>query len=84
MLVNYIIVFEEEEVVIHLEIELAGNANLPDPVDYGLEHSREFGHARYGRTYSQGNYPQWSKSNPLHFIGHSIVSEVRATFSKQH
>ncbi|ORY04175.1 alpha/beta-hydrolase [Basidiobolus meristosporus CBS 931.73] len=39
-------------------------------VDYGQEHSRQFGHQRYGKTY-QGLYPEWSSAKPLHFIGHS-------------
>ncbi|KAL0580803.1 hypothetical protein V5O48_001179 [Marasmius crinis-equi] len=41
-------------------------------VDYGEEHSKIHGHARYGRTIENGLYPQWSKQNPLHFLGHSI------------
>ncbi|KAJ8083779.1 hypothetical protein PM082_002545 [Marasmius tenuissimus] len=41
-------------------------------VDYGEEHSKQHGHARYGRTIEDGLYPQWSKQNPLHFLGHSI------------
>ncbi|THV07592.1 alpha beta-hydrolase [Dendrothele bispora CBS 962.96] len=41
-------------------------------VDYGEEHSRIHGHARYGRTYSEGLYPGWSTEKPLHFLGHSV------------
>ncbi|KAF5368457.1 hypothetical protein D9758_002331 [Tetrapyrgos nigripes] len=41
-------------------------------VDYGEEHSRIHGHARYGRTYDEGLYPEWSIDNPLHFLGHSV------------
>ncbi|KAK7463874.1 hypothetical protein VKT23_005809 [Stygiomarasmius scandens] len=41
-------------------------------VDYGEEHSRIHCHARYGRTYTQGLYPNWSTDNPLHFLGHSV------------
>ncbi|KAF8898972.1 hypothetical protein BD779DRAFT_50376 [Infundibulicybe gibba] len=41
-------------------------------VDYGAGHSEVYGHARYGRTHSQGLYPQWSRHKPLHFLGHSI------------
>ncbi|CAG8663594.1 1325_t:CDS:2 [Funneliformis mosseae] len=40
-------------------------------VDYGEEHSKKFGHSRYGREYS-GLYPEWSVSKPLHFLGHSL------------
>ncbi|PKY45639.1 alpha/beta-hydrolase [Rhizophagus irregularis] len=40
-------------------------------VDYGEEHAKEFGHARFGRRY-KGFYPQWSASNPVHFLAHSL------------
>ncbi|KAJ7446434.1 alpha/beta-hydrolase [Mycena galericulata] len=41
-------------------------------VDYGAEHSETHKHARYGRNIVQGQYPEWSASRPLHFLGHSI------------
>jgi len=40
-------------------------------VDFGHEHSEEFGHSRFGRTYP-GLYPQWSAANPIHMVGHSL------------
>ncbi|CAG8601547.1 alpha/beta-hydrolase [Rhizophagus irregularis] len=40
-------------------------------VDYGEEHSKKYGHSRYGREYP-GLYPEWSASKPLHFLGHSL------------
>eukprot|EP00960_Hanusia_phi_P059511 764193-Hanusia_phi.AAC.2 len=40
-------------------------------VDYGEEHSRKFGHARYGRTH-KGLFRQWSSENPIHVLGHSL------------
>ncbi|CAJ0747452.1 24742_t:CDS:2 [Entrophospora sp. SA101] len=40
-------------------------------VDYGEEHSKLFGHSRYGREYP-GLYSEWSVSKPLHFLGHSL------------
>lgn len=42
-------------------------------VDYGLEHSKAHKHARYGRHISEGQYPEWSPTRPLHFVAHSIV-----------
>lgn len=39
--------------------------------DYGVTHSQKFGHARFGRCYTQPLYPQWDENNKLHFIGHS-------------
>jgi triacylglycerol lipase len=45
-------------------------------VDYGLAHSRKYGHTRYGRTYS-ALYPEWGTPDPLtgkprkvHLIGY--------------
>ncbi|OZJ06134.1 hypothetical protein BZG36_01016 [Bifiguratus adelaidae] len=40
-------------------------------VDYGEQHSQEYGHDRYGRYY-EGLYPQWDQDHPLHFVGHSL------------
>ncbi|KAF8215990.1 alpha/beta-hydrolase [Mycena galopus ATCC 62051] len=47
-------------------------ALLGGTVDYGLEHSNAHKHARYGRRISQGQYPEWSPTRPLHFLAHSI------------
>ncbi|KAF9512387.1 hypothetical protein BS47DRAFT_1067131 [Hydnum rufescens UP504] len=41
-------------------------------VDYGEDHARESGHARYGRHYPTGLYPSWSKQYPIHFVTHSL------------
>ena len=40
-------------------------------VDYGEQHSRHFGHNRFGRKYA-GEYPAWSSHNPIHIVGHSL------------
>jgi triacylglycerol lipase len=41
-------------------------------VDYGLEHSKKYGHKRYGKDYrKKGFHPQWDDKNPIHLIGHS-------------
>ncbi|KAJ7103312.1 alpha/beta-hydrolase [Mycena belliarum] len=45
---------------------------LGGTVDYGEEHSTTHKHARYGRNIGLGQYPEWSPSRPLHFLGHSI------------
>ncbi|MCA9950221.1 MAG: hypothetical protein KDE48_11290 [Anaerolineales bacterium] len=43
------------------------------PVDYGLEHSVEAGHARFGLNYSgKGFVPKWDENNPIHLVGHSL------------
>jgi hypothetical protein len=41
-------------------------------VDYGQEHSDFHGHNRFGRHFKQGKYPQWSASNPIVLLGHSL------------
>ncbi|KAI1788803.1 alpha/beta-hydrolase [Ganoderma leucocontextum] len=41
-------------------------------VDYGAKHSHGNGHGRYGRTYAEGLYSEWSAEQPLHFLGHSM------------
>lgn len=40
-------------------------------VDYGAAHSLKHGHNRYGETYT-GFYKQWSATNKVHFLGHSL------------
>ncbi len=47
-------------------------------VDYGEAHSKEFNHARYGRTYYDPLVPDWGKLDEagkikqIHLIGHSF------------
>ena len=41
-------------------------------IDYGAEHARLHGHARFGRTYAKGLWEDWSASKPAHFMGHSL------------
>nr|CAD1833701.1 unnamed protein product [Ananas comosus var. bracteatus] len=45
-------------------------------VDYGEEHSRIYGHSRFGRIYEEGHYPLWDEHNPIHFVGHSAGVQV--------
>ncbi|KAJ7537632.1 hypothetical protein O6H91_11G014800 [Diphasiastrum complanatum] len=45
-------------------------------VDFGADHSCQFGHSRFGRTYTQGWYPDWDEDHPLHFVGHSSGVQV--------
>ncbi|MQL76891.1 hypothetical protein Taro_009286 [Colocasia esculenta] len=45
-------------------------------VDYGEEHSRSFGHPRFGRVYEEGNYPEWDEHHPIHLVGHSAGAQV--------
>lgn len=47
-------------------------------VDYGLAHSKEHGHARYGRTYRQALIPEWGqldnegKTHKINLIAYSL------------
>ncbi len=41
-------------------------------VDYGVAHSRKFGHERFGRTYEKPLFDGWSKNRKVHLIGHSF------------
>lgn len=48
-------------------------------VDYGLSHSQQYGHERYGRTYP-GIYPQISDTEKVHLIGHSMGGQTTRDF----
>lgn len=55
-------------------------------VDYGEEHSKKYGHSRYGRTYP-GVYPQLGTMGPnglrkIHLIGHSMGGETIRIFAQ--
>lgn len=48
-------------------------------VDYGIAHSQQYGHARYGRTYP-GIYKQLDDTNKIHIIGHSMGGQTIRDF----
>lgn len=41
-------------------------------VDYGVAHSAQMNHKRFGREYTQALVPDWSAERKIHFIGHSF------------
>lgn len=47
-------------------------------VDYGIAHSKKYGHARYGKTYEKALLPNWGKIaydgeiQRIHLFGHSF------------
>lgn len=41
-------------------------------VDYGEYHSRIYGHKRFGRTYKEPLFENWSEEKKVHLIGHSF------------
>ncbi len=47
-------------------------------VDYGAAHSKEYGHARYGRDYTSrpAMGEAWDLESPLNFVGHSFGGET--------
>nr|WP_052109696.1 lipase [Bacillus clarus] len=47
-------------------------------VDYGAAHAKKHGHNRFGRTYV-GFVPNWSESNKVHLVGHSMGGQTIRT-----
>ena len=47
-------------------------------VDYGAAHSKEYGHARFGRDYTNkaAMGKPWDLESPLNFVGHSFGGET--------
>ncbi|ERN18470.1 hypothetical protein AMTR_s00197p00022270 [Amborella trichopoda] len=45
-------------------------------VDYGEDHSKCFGHSRFGKVYDGGHYPKWDENHPVHLVGHSAGAQV--------
>ena len=44
-------------------------------VDYGQQHAKKEGHARYGVDYTGAGFvPDWSEQRPVHLVGHSLGS----------
>ena len=44
-------------------------------VDYGKQHSKEHGHRQHGYDFANDPFvPNWSESNPVHLVGHSLGS----------
>ena len=41
-------------------------------VDYGAAHAERHGHARFGRTYTEALWPEWSADRKINLIGHSF------------
>ncbi len=46
-----------------------------EKVDYGDAHAKKAGHERDGKDYrDKGFFPEWSETNPVHLVGHSLGS----------
>ncbi|AFM40607.1 putative acetyltransferase/hydrolase with alpha/beta hydrolase fold [Desulfosporosinus acidiphilus SJ4] len=45
-------------------------------VDYGAAHAAKYGHARFGADFGSGYYPQWSNTNKVHLVGHSMGGQT--------
>ena len=47
-------------------------------VDYGIAHSKKYGHERFGKVYTEAKFPNWGKPaedgdiQRLHILGHSF------------
>ncbi len=50
-------------------------------VDYGEAHSKEHGHARFGRTYTEPLVERWDKKAKINLIGHSFGGNTIRLFT---
>lgn len=50
-------------------------------VDYGEAHSKEHGHARFGRTYTEPLIERWDKKAKINLIGHSFGGNTIRLFT---
>ncbi len=49
-------------------------------VDYGIAHSKEMGHNRYGMTFSSPMLPDWTPERSVHLLGHSFGGPTMRMF----
>jgi len=50
-------------------------------VDYGEAHSKQCGHERFGRDFSEPLFEGWSKQRPVNLIGHSFGGTTARVFA---
>ncbi len=49
-------------------------------VDYGVAHSKEKGHDRFGMTFPQAMLPDWTPERSIHLLGHSFGGPTMRMF----
>ena len=56
-------------------------ANLTgSTVDYGVAHSKEKGHNRFGETFPEAMLPDWTPERSIHLLGHSFGGPTMRMF----
>lgn len=56
-------------------------------VDYGIAHSKKYGHDRFGKVYTEAKFPNWGKPaddgdiQRIHILGHSFGGATVRMFS---
>lgn len=50
-------------------------------VDYGAAHAQACGHERYGKTYDEPLFENWSAERPVNLIGHSFGGNTARMFA---
>lgn len=51
-------------------------------VDYGVAHSKEKGHNRFGMTFTKPFVPNWNKDRSIHLLGHSFGGPTMRMFAE--
>lgn len=52
-------------------------------IDYGVCHSEEFNHKRFGADFTgRGLYPEWDENHKIHFVGHSMGGQTIRTLER--
>ena len=49
-------------------------------VDYGIAHSKEKGHNRFGETFPEAMLPDWTPERSIHLLGHSFGGPTMRMF----
>ena len=52
-------------------------------VDYGAEHSKQYGHRRFGSKVRTAKWPNWSAGSPVDLIGHSYGGNVAIELTRK-
>lgn len=49
-------------------------------VDYGVAHSKKYGHDRFGQTFTTPMLPNWTPERSIHMLGHSFGGPTMRMF----
>lgn len=51
-------------------------------VDYGVAHSKKYGHDRYGMTFTKPQIENWTPERSIHMLGHSFGGPTMRMFAE--